>query len=90
MSKTILTIKGTAILLRFMSGILRLWTLAALIAFFYFPAGPHLLLDTNYRQYYEAPRCLYIGSRGFVAKDNTHCSFMALLNSKHEGIIWPN
>lgn len=59
----------------FLSRLVSLWPILALLVFFVSPSGPHLAVS------YQGHWCTYLGSRGLVEVDNgPECPLLAILN----------
>ena len=71
-------------LLRLLGGLVGLWPLALIIAFFVSPIGPHLRWEYEYRTVYGqtiAATCVYLGAHGLITVSAlTDCPLIALLD----------
>lgn len=84
MSRSIFILRGSAILLRGVSHLIRSWPLLALVLFFLSETVPHLRVVGSYYGYHYEPRCIYLGTRGIIEPKPAPvgCPLLVLLNAK--------
>ena len=75
-----------AMALRSLAGLLSIWPLLLVAAFFISPVGPHLLWTYSYEQrgtYRHMFACQYIGARGFVYTDHLgDCPYITIIDRR--------
>ncbi len=68
---------------RVSSVLLSQWKLAALVALFFIPTGPHLRWESTYTEAFNHHRiyssCTYIGARGMRVVEADNCPLIAWL-----------
>lgn len=74
MKRTILALQITAISLRTLSRLIRLWPFYLLVWFYLMEASPHVIMHHQ--------KCIYLGMAGFQTPAHaTGCPFLILLNT---------
>lgn len=82
MNKLIFILRGSAVLLKGMSGLIRSWPLLAIALFFVSENTPHLRIVGAYYGYAYDPTCTYIGSRGLIYANHRpyDCPLLLMMN----------
>ncbi|MCU7805675.1 MAG: hypothetical protein KZQ96_21015 [Candidatus Thiodiazotropha sp. (ex Lucinoma borealis)] len=75
-----------AMVLRSLAGLLSVWPILALAAFFVSPIGPHMRWQYTYEQrgtHRQMIACEYLGSRGFVYYQRYgNCPFFTIIDRR--------